>query len=631
MQPQRLSRLINHYFFASYFVVLAVLSTNLQGLAILDLRSALFTTAAFLTYGFIYLLPALLLSKLAVWLYGRLPGNRMLRRLVYVIAVLMTSLTLVMLYADHTVFSIFGYHLNGFVWNLITTPGGIESMGGSDSSSITYGLFVTGLFIIQSILLWLLLWLYGKQNSGRNTTQVKIYRYLLAVFILATLGERVTYGVSSIQGHTPVLVASNAFPFYLPMTFRSWAKKLGVDVNRGPQKQMQVKASQLVYPQAPIKVDPKDKPLNIIWLVSESLRADMLTPEIMPATWAFAETSHRFARHYSGANMTRMGMFSMFYGLHGAYWFSFLDARRSPLLMDIIQQQNYQYEMYTSAVFTYPEFDKTIFSNIKGSHLHQAPTNTGWKSDQINVGKLIDFIDHRDVTRPFMTFMFFESPHSRYYFPAESVIRPNYIDDFNYATSINSDEMPLIKNRYINSVHHLDSQVARILDYVKEKNLAENTMILITGDHGEEFMEKGRWGHGSQFSEEQTRVPLVLWIPGTGASVVERMTSHVDIPATLLPHLGVMNESSDYSLGYDLLGNYARQYAVVSDWNSVGYIGENYKAVLPLRSAGFIDNAVTTHDDVPVKDGNTFFVEKQDRIVSIMRDLAHFTEHGQKK
>ena len=34
-----------------------------------------------------------------------------------------------------------------------------------------------------------------------------------------------------------------------------------------------------------------------------------------------------------------------------------------------------------------------------------------------------------------MTFMFFESPHARYYFPPETVIRPDYLKEFNYATA----------------------------------------------------------------------------------------------------------------------------------------------------------------------------------------------------
>ena len=75
-----------------------------------------------------------------------------------------------------------------------------------------------------------------------------------------------------------------------------------------------------------LEVIQHEKPLNIVWLVSESWRWDMLNPEIMPNTWAVTQNAHRFTRHYSGGNGTRMGMFAMFYGLYGTYWFPFLHS-----------------------------------------------------------------------------------------------------------------------------------------------------------------------------------------------------------------------------------------------------------------------------------------------------------------
>jgi membrane-anchored protein YejM (alkaline phosphatase superfamily) len=58
-----------------------------------------------------------------------MPGRAgLLRKVVYAVAVLMASVTLVMLYADFSIYKIFGFHLNGFVWNLVTTPGGIDSI-----------------------------------------------------------------------------------------------------------------------------------------------------------------------------------------------------------------------------------------------------------------------------------------------------------------------------------------------------------------------------------------------------------------------------------------------------------------------------------------------------------------------
>ena len=70
---------------------------------------------------------------------------------------------------------------------------------------------------------------------------------------------------------------------------------------------------------------------------------------------------------------------------------------------------------------------------------------------------------------------------------------------------LRNDIVP-IKNRYINSVHHLDAQFGRIYDYLKQHQLLENTIVIMNGDHGEEFMEKGFWGHNSTFAVSYTHL-----------------------------------------------------------------------------------------------------------------------------
>ena len=117
--------------------------------------------------------------------------------------------------------------------------------------------------------------------------------------------------------------------------------------------------------------------------MAESLRADMLDPEIRPSTWNFAHQAHRFNQHYSGGNGTRMGLFSAFYGIYGPYWFPFLEARRSPVIMDVLQQQGYQLDLHTSAKFSYPEFDKTIFAGVPDRFMHEVGYKTGWHGAQV--------------------------------------------------------------------------------------------------------------------------------------------------------------------------------------------------------------------------------------------------------
>lgn len=152
------------------------------------------------------------------------------------------------------------------------------------------------------------------------------------------------------------------------------------------------------------------------------------------------------------------------------------------------------------------------------------------------------------------------------------------------------------------------------------------SMVLITGDHGEEFLENGHWGHNSEFTDQQTRVPLVLYIPGTGQSTVSRMTSHLDIAPTLLPLLGLKNRAENFSQGYDLFAGDKRTFTVISDWNRIGFVDENFKATFPLKRTALLHNRFTTGDDKPLGDPAVFWENKRDVVVSMMRDLSRFRQ-----
>jgi len=125
--------------------------------------------------------------------------------------------------------------------------------------------------------------------------------------------------------------------------------------------------------------------------------------------------------------------------------------------------------------------------------------------------------------------------------------------------------------------HWIDHQIGRVLDEIETQGLLENTIVIVTGDHGEEFMEKGAWGHNSGFVEEQIHVPLVTWLPGEPHRVVSALGSHVDIATTLLQALGAPQDPASYSLGRHLLDNSPRDYIVSSDWHSIAVISADLK------------------------------------------------------
>jgi hypothetical protein len=163
------------------------------------------------------------------------------------------------------------------------------------------------------------------------------------------------------------------------------------------------------------------------------------------------------------------------------------------------------------------------------------------------------------------------------------------------------------------------------VDHLRQRGLLEDTIVVVLGDHGEEFMERGRWGHGAEFNRFQTGTPGVIRVPGRASAVIRGITSHLDIPATLMPLLGVQNPPEDYCLGHDLLAaDFHRDYAVGADWNRIAYIGDDYKIAFPLNAVGAARNAATDGDDRPLPDTSRAVRAIRASMVEIMGNLARF-------
>lgn len=565
------------------------------------------------SYALLFIAPGGLLSRLA--------GPRR-PRLQAAVAIVAATLVQLALYGDHLVWTLYGFHLNGFVWNILTTPGGIAALGASASTTRDLALLAGGALALHGGL-----WALAHGLAGRTRLAPRL-AWMLPLFVVATLGERLSYAVSHFYGYSPLLENAQRVPFYQPLTMRRFLEgQVGLE---RPQR-LEVGSAKLEgalrYPQAPLRIEAPVRPFNVVWLVAESWRADTLNPEVMPATHAFAGRAQHFVSHFSGGNGTRIGMFSQFYGLPANLWFPVLDARAGSPLIEVLQRQNYQMHLFTSARFSYPEFDKTLFVKVPRAQMTEAGEGPSWLRDRHNVDRLLEFVDRRDPARPFMTFLFFESPHANYDFPPESVIRPDYLKDFSYARMDLARDAEKIRNRYLNAVHHLDSQLARITRHLEEKGLLEDTLVVITGDHGEEFMEKGRWGHNSTFVDEQLRVPLVLWVPGRAAHRETLRTSHVDLLPTLLPLLGVGNPAHDYSIGTSLFQPSPNRLLLAGDWDRLAFLGEQYKLVLPFTSGSFAALQVSHASDAAVGDQAPVLRQALPSIQSQLGSLRRFLGH----
>jgi len=607
----------------NWLVALALLARNFGEVRWMGGATVAFVGAAWLEYALLYLLPAFV-PALLLALALRRAGLGASRAPLWLAALLATA-TQLLLFVDSVVFRMFGYHLNGFVWNLIHTPGGIESMDADGATTRFAAVVLAAIVAVEAGALRLSLsaprlWAWLAPRRPRRAAWLAF-----AAFMTAAGGERLAFSFASLLDFRPIVVAHDTFPCYGRTRIRKLASWMGFEMKREDEVKLALAAGNVRYPREPLRLADDRPRWNVVWLVAESWRADTLVPDVMPETDEFARGALRFRQHVSGGNGTRMGVFSMFYGLYGAYWFPFLAESVAPVAIDQLRADGYQFAVSTSAKFSFPEFDRTVWSRLpRGDLVEGDDRKRGWENDRELVTQLLARIDARDKSRPFFAFHFFESPHAQYWFPPESVIREPYCKEMNYATLAASD-MPQVRNRYLNAVHHLDSQLGRIFQHLCDRGLLDDTIVVVTGDHGEEFMEKGRYGHHSTFSEEQIRTPLILSIPGVAPRVIDAVSSHLDLAPTVLHALGVVNPPSDYSLGVDLLGEARRESVVVADWDHLCVRDATSKGIFPVTQRGFLGYEVTTKDDAPVDDHAAWRAAHLKELLEVTEGLSRFT------
>jgi arylsulfatase A-like enzyme len=101
-------------------------------------------------------------------------------------------------------------------------------------------------------------------------------------------------------------------------------------------------------------------------------------------------------------------------------------------------------------------------------------------------------------------------------------------------------EKQIVINRYDNALEHVDDQVRRLRDHFAATGELDDTLWVITSDHGEMFFEKGLVTHGKTLYEIEARVPLIFSWPGH-IEPEERLdpASSLDMMPTLLGYLGL--------------------------------------------------------------------------------------------
>ncbi|SIR39831.1 hypothetical protein SAMN05421829_114109 [Aromatoleum tolulyticum] len=609
---------LRRYYALLYAAVFAMIALFWPHAEVASAGARMFLVAATAGYAALYVAPLWILSSALGRVLRSFPGWRV--RVPYAVAFVGGSAVLLAIFADYRLYELYQFHFNAFVWNLLTTPGGIEALGATEATTRSLAMQVSVFPVLCAAALVLL---YRHATHGWAPSPRSLVTAMMVLFSVLSV-EEVVYAYSEHVGKEDYLQAAEAIPFHLHTGARKVFKRMGIE--QAAVKELRLAGGTVDYPGHDLPAKEVAKRPNLIMLVGESFRWDLLSPEITPNLWKLSQQGTRYEQHYSGGNRTRMGLFSMFYGLYAPYWYSFERQRVAPALMNFLRDHDYQLAIHTSQSFDYPELRHTVFTGVPEANLQELQKGEPWRRDAQNIDDLIGKFDRRSADKPFYGFMFFESTHAPYTFPEETALRQDYLRQLDYMKLDLRDNIDAIHARYINAAHHVDAQIGRLLDHLRAQGELDNTVILFTGDHGEEFMEKGHWGHGhgNTFPEEQIRVPLVIRMPGQQPQVVTHRTSHLQISPTLLEYLGVTAPSRSYSSADTL--DHTADNLVLGEYDFMGIFDGEHKISFPYTRSSFFRYSVFDAQDHPVarEEGRQVLADKQALLDEVVRESRRF-------
>jgi arylsulfatase A-like enzyme len=204
--------------------------------------------------------------------------------------------------------------------------------------------------------------------------------------------------------------------------------------------------------------------------------------------------------------------------------------------------------------------------------------------------KAIGFLRKKKKEK-FFLFLHYFDPHFNYVSHDKYHYSPNYTGRLSSGEDIGElrkmrnnlspDDIDYLVALYDGEISFTDEYIGFVLEELKALNLYDNTLIILTADHGEEFMERGWLGHSTTLYSEQIAVPLILKSPKRKKGLsFDNHVGLIDIMPTALELCGIEKNDKMVMQGVNLLelieGRTLREKGAV--FSEVSYIDEGIRA-----------------------------------------------------
>lgn len=204
-----------------------------------------------------------------------------------------------------------------------------------------------------------------------------------------------------------------------------------------------------------------------------------------------------------------------------------------------------------------------------------------------------------------------------------------YQKSINEPEAISDSERDLLVDLYDGEIQYLDAQLEQFISALEKRGLRQNSMIVITSDHGDAFGEYGYFTHPREIDDILLHVPLLILHPDHGPNHFDSVVSLLDIVPTILNCIELNNDSTD---GRSLLFEYefSEEYLPGTAWSSVQGLDDEkdnrwfslrdneWKVVIKRNTQ---DNTIVDESSYYVGDGEEDRVNLGDVESSRLREL----------
>jgi arylsulfatase A-like enzyme len=306
---------------------------------------------------------------------------------------------------------------------------------------------------------------------------------------------------------------------------------------------------------------------NVVIVTLESTRTDVVgaygggsvsRPEVpvTPAIDALAESATLYGNAFSVTSWTLSAHASLFTGLYPT-------AHQTDGPRDRLDDS---YPTLAEALASRGFATAGVVSGPYLRHLHglsqgfdqwvdgiSAPIDPLAHDDVTNpemLAALEHWLDARDPARPFLLFAYFWDPHFDFRPPPPydemfvgDADEPMDAGSFDTNPAIHPymarEHLDWIQAQYLGEVRWTDEHLGRLFAALRERGLWDDTLVILTADHGEEFFDHGGKGHKKNLHVETVHIPLIVKYPGQQEGLRDdRLVSLVDVAPTVLDVAG---------------------------------------------------------------------------------------------